>query len=59
MTPISRIIGTIYIPITIFQIKEITAVTPAAIICTTLSDPRYLGFNPTTPRATEDKNGRN
>lgn len=59
MTPINKAIGTIYIPVTIFQIREIVAVIPAATICAILSDSRYLGFNPTTPRATEDKNGRN
>ena len=59
ITPINNRIGTIYIPVTIFHIREIVAVTPVAIICATLSDPRYLGFNPTIPKATEDKNGRN
>lgn len=59
ITPISNKIGITYMPVTIFHIKEIVAVTPAATKCATRSEPKYLGFNPTIPRATEDKNGRN
>ena len=59
ITTISNKIGIIYIPVTIFHIRETVAVIPVAIICATLSDPRYFGFNPTIPRAIEDKNGRN
>ena len=59
ITPISNKIGIIYIPVTIFQIREIVAVIPVAMIGATLSEPRYCGVNPTNPRAIEDKNGRN
>lgn len=51
--------GIIYIPVTMFHIKDIIPVTLAAIICAILSVPKYLGFNPTIPNATADKNGRN
>lgn len=42
-----------------FHIREIITANPVAIICAFLSDPKYLGFNPTAPKDTEDKNGRN
>jgi hypothetical protein len=52
-------IGIIYIPHTMFQIREIIKVKAAEVICTTLSSPRYLGAIPTLARDTVDKNGRN
>lgn len=48
-----------YIPVTIFHINEIVTASAVATIWAVLSDPRYFGFNPTTPKAIEDKNGRN
>ena len=48
-----------YIPVTIFHINEIVTASAVATIWAVLSDPKYLGFNPTAPKAIEDKNGRN
>lgn len=46
-------------PVTIFHTNEIVTANPVATICAILSDPKYLGFNPTIPRDTDDRNGRN
>lgn len=56
---IPNISGTIYIPVTIFHIKDRTHVIEEAKICAVLSDSKYLGQIPTIIRAITDKNGRN
>ena len=56
---IDSIIGIIVVPVTIFQIIDNIEVIVAPAIWYTLSDPKYLGFNPTTIKAITDKKGKN
>ena len=49
----------IYIPDTMFQIREMIDASAAEIIWTFLSSPKYLGANPTEARDTTDKKGKN
>ena len=59
ITNIPSINGIIYIPVTIFQIREIIDVSAAEIIWAFRSFPKYLGANPTEAKDTTDKNGKN
>ena len=59
ITNIPNTNGIIYVPDTIFQIREIVDVSAADIIWALLSSPRYLGANPTEAKDTTDRNGRN
>ena len=56
---IPKISGIIYIPVTMLHVKDKITATAVKVMWAILSDPKYLGFNPTIPRDTEDKNGRN
>lgn len=59
ITNIPRIIGIIYVPDTIFQIRDILDVRAAETMWTFLSYSKYLGANPTQARDTTDKKGKN
>ena len=59
ITNIPRIIGIIYVPDIIFQIRDILDVRMAETMWTFLSYSKYLGANPTQARDTADKKGKN
>lgn len=58
-TKITNISGTIYYAVTIFHMIDNTTAIQADTICAVLSECKYLGFTPTEPRATTERNGRN
>lgn len=52
-------IGSKYIPVTRFHIKDNMHVTDAAVMCTILSESKQFGHNPTIAKEHTDRNGRN